>query len=282
MRVLRPAGAAEALELFGQTAGALPLAGGTDLMVEWNAGRLNRRVILDLSAVREWCGIRKRGRELHIGALATHTRIQGHPLVRASLPLLAAACGTVGGVQIQNRGTLGGNIANASPAGDTLPALAVYEAVIDVAAAGGRRQIPLGAMFTGAKQTSLRDDELIEAVRLPLPSPRPTRAVFRKVGTRAAQAISKTVVAGLLWLRRDGSIRELRFALGSMAPTVRRLTSVERYVLGRRPTPATIREACARLEDDVAPIDDIRSTAEYRLTVSRNLLAAFLRGSSSS
>jgi CO/xanthine dehydrogenase FAD-binding subunit len=276
--LLRPRSPREALQLLGDHPNALPIAGGTDLMVAWNAGALAGRTFLDVSPLREWARIRTQKDAVLAGALATHTDLLRHPLVRSRLPLLAEACATVGGVQIQNRGTLGGNIANASPAGDTFPPLAVYEAVVVATSLRGRREIAFPDVFKGVKRTSLAPGELIEAVRIPLPQPPPTRQVFRKVGTRAAQAISKTVAAGLLWLKRDGTVEELRFALGSMAPTVRRLRSAEAFVRGQRLTPAVMREAVALVSQDVSPIDDVRSTADYRLAVSRNLLLRFLEG----
>jgi CO/xanthine dehydrogenase FAD-binding subunit len=182
----------------------------------------------------------------------------------------------IGGVAIQNRGTLGGNIANASPAGDTFPPLAVYGAVIRTVSPDGSRALPFLDVFAGVKKTRLRRAELIAAIDLPLTEPPPTCQLFRKVGTRAAQALSKTVAAGLLWRERDGRVRELRFALGSMAPTVRRLARVEAFLAGRKTTPAELDEACRLLAEEVAPIDDVRSTAAYRLRVSQNLLRSFL------
>ena len=274
--LLRPRTPAEALRLFDAHKDALPLAGGTDLMVAWNAGGLAGRTFLDLSPLRAWSGIRQARSALVIGSLATHTQLLRHPLVRRHVPLLAAACGTVGGVQIQNRGTIGGNVANASPAGDTFPPLAVYEATVVAVSARGRREIPFLDFFTGPKRSCLAAGELVELLRIPLSARAPKRSMFRKVGTRAAQAISKTVAAGLLWLERDGTVAELRFALGSMAPTVRRLRSAEAFVKGQRLTPAVVREAVALVSRDVAPIDDVRSSAEYRLAVSRNLLLRFL------
>jgi CO/xanthine dehydrogenase FAD-binding subunit len=274
--LLRPRSPREALRLLAEHEDALPIAGGTDLMVAWNAGALAGRTFLDVSPLEEWSRIRALKDAVHVGALATHTALLRHALVRRRLPLLAEACATVGGVQIQNRGTLGGNIANASPAGDTFPPLAVYEAVVVAASAHDRRKIAFGDVFTGPKRTCLAHDELIEAVRIPLPKRPPTRQVFRKVGTRAAQAISKTVAAGLLWLRRDGTVEELRFALGSVAPTVRRLRAAEAFVAGRRLTTDVVREAAALVAEDITPIDDVRSTAAYRLAVSRNLLLRFL------
>jgi CO/xanthine dehydrogenase FAD-binding subunit len=273
---LRPADSAEALRLLEKHPAAVPLAGGTDFMVGFNAGLLNGKTVLDLSRIGEWSRIARSKDGLRIGALVTHSDLQRHAAAARLFPLLARACSTVGGVQIQNRGTLGGNIANASPAGDTFPALAVYEARVAVASASGRRLVPILELFAGVKKTTLARGELIEAIELP-EAKKPTRQFFRKVGTRAAQAISKTVAAGLLWLE-GGRVRELRFALGSMAPTVRRLRTVEAFASGKRLDAGTIDAACRVLEQDVSPIDDIRSTREYRLEVSRRMLKAFLTG----
>jgi len=276
MEVLRPRAPREAVRLFGRRPEAIPLAGGTDFMVSWNAGQLNGKTILDLSAIQEWKRIRASKNHARIGSLVSHWQLQRHGIVQKEFPLLVDACGTIGGIQIQIRGTLGGNLANASPAGDTFPPLAVYQARVHTISPLGTRSIPFGELFTGVKQTSLGPSELIESIEIPFLRPRPRRQVFHKVGTRAASAISKTVAAGLLWLQRDGTIRELRFALGSMAPTVRRLARVEAFVVGKKPTPKVLDEACRLLENDVAPIDDIRSTAEYRMRVSKNLLRSFL------
>jgi xanthine dehydrogenase small subunit len=276
MTVLRPRTTREALTMYAQAPEAVPLVGGTDLMVTWNLGEMNDRVILDLSRLRAWSRIAETATGLRLGALVTHTAAQQHAIVQRRFPLLAAACGTVGGVQIQNRGTICGNIANASPAGDTLPPLAVYDALVHVASAAGRRSVPFLDIFAGVKKTTLRPGELIEAIELPLPAKKPQRQMFRKVGTRAAQAISKTVAAGLLWLAPDGTVRDVRLALGSMAPTVRRLQTVERFLAGRRLTPAVITEAASLVAADVTPIDDVRSTAVYRLATSQRLVEAFL------
>ena len=200
--------------------------------------------------------------------------------MKKKFPLLVDACATIGGRQIQSRGTLGGNIANASPAGDTFAPLAVYDATVRLRSAAGRRKLPFMDVFAGVKKTHLRPGELIESVELDFP-PKPARQLFRKVGTRSASAISKTVAAGLLWLRRDGTVRELRFALGSMAPTVRRLYSVESFLCGRETHVAGRPRSCLLLlEADIDPIDDLRSTRFYRMEVSRNLLRAFLRSGS--
>ncbi|MBI5202824.1 MAG: FAD binding domain-containing protein, partial [Elusimicrobia bacterium] len=198
MELLRPANAAEALALYAKRPQALPLAGGTDVMVLWNMGLLNGRTVLDLSRLGEWSKIRVSTEAARLGALVTHSQIQEHPVVSKNFPLLAQACSTIGAAQIQNRGTIGGNLANASPAGDTFPALAVYNAVALVASAFGRRRVPVLELFAGVKKTTLAAGELIEAVELPYAG-KPSKGFFRKIGTRAAQAISKTVGAGLVW-----------------------------------------------------------------------------------
>jgi CO/xanthine dehydrogenase FAD-binding subunit len=285
MTVLRPKSAREALKVYAGTPDALPFVGGTDLMVLWNLGELNDRVMLDLSRISEWSRIEriagKAGKDaavLRIGALATHTSVLHHAMVRRHFSLLADACATIGGLQIQNRGTLGGNIANASPAGDTFPPLAVYDARIHIVSASGPRVVPFLDIFAGVKKTTLGAGELIEAIDLPMPKPAslPTRQFFRKVGTRAAQAISKTVAAGALWLNADGTVRDVRLALGSMAPTVRRLRTIEAALLGQHLTQEVVQAATARIGDDVSPIDDVRSTSAYRLSTSQRLLEAFL------
>ncbi|MBI3553060.1 MAG: xanthine dehydrogenase family protein subunit M [Elusimicrobia bacterium] len=278
MAVLRPKSGAEAVKLYGQQTKAVPLAGGTDFMVLWNLGLLNGRTILDLSGVRDWRKIAAARTGVLVGSLATHAEIGRHPTVRAEFPLLVSACATIGAAQIQNRGTLGGNIANASPAGDTFPSLLVYEAVVRTVSPRGKRKLPISEVFAGVKRTTLGPGELIEAVELPFLDKRPSRRLFRKVGTRLAQAISKTVAAGILRLGKGGVVEDFRFALGSMAPTAVRLTEAESAVVGFKLTPAVVDEACRRLERSVSPIDDIRSTREYRLEVSRNILRSFLEG----
>jgi CO/xanthine dehydrogenase FAD-binding subunit len=278
MHVIRPASPSEALRAFARCPDALPLAGGTDLLVAWNAGHLNRRTVLDLGGIREWDRIRADSRGLRIGALVTHSRLEEHALVRRRFPLLVCACAVVGGVAIQNRGTLAGNVANASPAGDTFPPLAVYDAVVHAVSPAEKRAIPFPNVFAGAKKTTLRPAELIEAVEIPFLKRPPTRQLFRKVGTRAAQALSKVVAAGLLWTRKDGRIEELRMALGSVAPTVRRLRRVEALVAGERPTPALVDQAAKLVAEEISPIDDVRSTADYRRFVSQALVRDFLGG----
>lgn len=276
MTVLSPRSAKEALASYAKVPAALPLAGGTDMMVGWNVGLLNGRTVLDLSRVAEWRKISVEKHGVRVGSLVTHAAIQRHPVLAARFPLLAAACATVGAAQIQNRGTLGGNVANASPAGDSFPPLAVYEAVVNVAGPGGRRAVPFLEIFKGVKKTTLGPGELIESIDLPFPKAG-ARGAFRKVGTRAAQAISKTMFAGLIWTEKN-TVKDVRLAFGSMAPTVKRLKAAEAFLTGKKLTAENIAEAAGLLTSDLNPIDDIRSTREYRLVVSKNVLKAFLSG----
>lgn len=270
MTVLRPKTTAEAVALYDEHPHAVPLAGGTDFMVGWNLGLLNDKTILDLSGLKDWDKITASPRHIALGSMVTHLQAHTHAAVRKNIPLLAQACMTVGAVAIQNRGTLGGNLANASPAGDTFPALLVYAASVRTT----RRLIPVQQFFAGVKKNVLEPGELITSVEVPIPA-KPAKSLYRKVGTRQAQAISKTVAAGLLWLDK-GSVKELRFAFGSMAPTAKRLTAAENHVKGRKLTPALADEAAALIEKDLSPIDDIRSTRQYRLAVSKNILRSFL------
>jgi xanthine dehydrogenase small subunit len=239
----------------------VPLAGCTDLYVGVHFGTAPGPCFLDLAGLAPLRGIRLRGDTLSIGARTTHAELCASPLVRRRLPMLAAAAREVGSQQIQNRGTLGGNVANASPAGDTLPVLAVAEAKVVLRSAGGERRVPFTSFYTGYRQTVMRRDELI--VRFEIP-PVPGRQWFRKIGTRAAQAISKVVIAAV---RAPAP----RIALGSVAPTVVRLPRTEALLVSG----GTLAEAQALLQDEIAPIDDIRSTAAYRRRVAANLLAQF-------
>lgn len=261
LEILRPSSVDEALRMLRDDRPLAPLAGCTDLYVLLQFGTLRARRFLDLWPLEELRRIRLRGDVLEIGALATYTSIIRSPDVQRRLPILAAASREIGGVQIQNRGTLGGNIANGSPAGDTLPVLAMAEAVLVLRSATGERRVPFNEFYTGYRESVLREDELIVAIEVP-----PIDGVqwFRKVGTRAAQAISKVVIAAL----RSG---RPRIAIGSVAPTVLRVPRTEEALAGG----ASIDEAARVLEEEISPIDDIRSTAEYRRRVTSNLLRRF-------
>jgi len=264
--LLEPRSLADALTLLRDDGPLVPMAGCTDLYVSLNFGTLKEARFLNLWRLSALRTIEMRGGLLSIGALATHTDLIRSALVRRRVPMLAAAAREVGGVQIQNRGTIGGNVANASPAGDTLPVLAAAEATVVLRSAAGTRRIPFTQFYTGYRQTVRRPDELIVALEIPAIR---GRQCFRKVGTRAAQAISKVVVAAVVGDRP-------RIALGSVAPTVVRATRTEAALAAG----ASIEDAQQTLVDEIAPIDDIRSTAEYRRRVAANLLALFWNGAS--
>jgi CO/xanthine dehydrogenase FAD-binding subunit len=229
--------------------------------VALNFGTATQTRYLNLWGLAPLRRIRMNGRTLSIGGLATYTDLIRSPLVRKRLPILAEASREVGGAQIQNRGTLGGNVINASPAGDTLPVLAAADAVLVLESAAGLRRVPFGAFYTGYRQSVRRPDELLVAVEIPEV---PGRQWFRKVGTRAAQAISKVVMAAV-------RAATPRVALGSVAPTVVRLPLTEAALASG----GTLADARRALESEIHPIDDVRSTADYRRRVAGNLLEQF-------
>jgi len=268
--LLRPTSLADALKMLRDEGPLTPLAGCTDLFVALNFGTLKDQRFLDLWGLDRLRAIELNGDLLSIGALATHTDLIRSRLVRGRLPMLAAAAREVGGVQIQNRGTIGGNVANASPAGDTLPVLAAADATVVLRRAGGTRRVPFTRFYTGYRQTVRRADELIVAFEIPRIA---GRQWFRKVGTRAAQAISKVVMAGVVGPKAAGG-RPVRLALGSVAPTVVRAVRTEAALAAG----ASIDEAQRTLLSEIAPIDDIRSDAEYRRRVAANLLARLVAG----
>lgn len=242
--------------------GSTPLAGGTDVYVALNFGTLRDTRFVDISRISSLREIRVQGDVLSIGALSTYTDILRSPLVAQRLPILGAAAREIGGVQIQNRGTLGGTVANGSPAGDALPVLAAADAVVVLESAAATRRVPFDRFYTGYRQSVRRDDELIVAIEIP---PVHGRQWFRKVGTRAAQAISKVVMAAI-------RSSPPRIALGSVAPTVVRLPLTEASLAA-----GSIEEALLALAGEIHPIDDLRSTAAYRQRVAQNLLAQFWR-----
>lgn len=250
-----------------------PFAGGTDLMVLLEAGKLPHRRFLSIRKFPELRGIEVAGDRVIIGALTTYTEVRRHEILAREFPLLCCAAAETGGVATQNRGTLGGNIANASPAADTPPALIVYDAEIELISAGGARWLPYRDFHTGYKLMKIRPDELIRRIRLPRAFGN-WRQHYRKVGTRRAQAISKVCFAAAA--RVEGErITDVRIALGSVAPTVVRAVETEKLLRGELASRPILRAAQAALAREVAPIDDMRSTARYRLRVAQNLLAEY-------
>src|SRR5580658_2454550 len=275
--LVAPASLPAVLELLASEPGVwMPIAGGTELMVQYGAGRLPARKLVSLWGLPELRYIESNAEGVLIGAGCTYSDLRKDPVVAREFPLLAQAASWTGSIANQNRGTLGGNIVNASPAADSLPALMVYEAELLLASARGTRRMPYVEFHTGYKQTKLAGDEIISAIAL-----QPRFAGYysysRKVGTRNAQAIAKLCLSGLA--KTSGNkIEDVRLAIGSMAVTPMRLRKTEEILLRRPWSAALISEARHALEAEVAPIDDIRSTALYRLHVAGNLLQEFLEG----
>jgi CO/xanthine dehydrogenase FAD-binding subunit len=263
-----------ALAILAEEPGAWrPFAGGTDLMVQLAAGTLPHRQYVNVFAVKELRYIDATPDAVVLGGLTTFSDVQRSEILRTEFPLLCRAAFETGGVANQNRGTIAGNIANASPAADTPPALLVHDAELELASVRGRRVVPYDRFHTGYKQMDLAPDELIVAIRLPrtagwIPH-------YRKVGARRAQAISKVCFAARAHM--DGArVADLRLAFGSVAPTVVRATRTEACLRAGSLDPATVGEALRTLDAELAPIDDVRSTAAYRRRVAANLLVEFL------
>lgn len=260
LEVRRATSLDEALKILSDEP-RMPIAGATDVYVGLNFGTLKEKSYLDIWALDELRGISVNDDVLSIGALATYTSIIRSKDVTARVPMLVEASKLVGGPQIQNRGTIGGNVANASPAGDTLPVLAAVDAVVVLRSAGGERRVAFNEFYTGYRASRRKHTELIVAIEIPRVE---GKQWFRKVGTRAAQAISKIVV---------GAVRgpKTAIAFGSVAATVVRVPKTEAALASG----ASIDEAARILGQEIKPIDDVRSTADYRLRVAMNLLKRF-------
>ncbi len=267
--VLTPRTLAEALRLLAEP-DARPIAGGTDIMVALAAGAFPvERQFVDIRGLDELRGIAREGDDLVLGALTTYTLLRRSSVVAEALPVLAAAATTIGAVQIQNRGTIGGNVVNASPAGDMLPVLLATDATIELVGPRGERSVPATEFWVGYRRTACADDELVTRIRIPLVPGREVR--YRKVGTRRAQAISKVVMA-VAW-RADGtSWRDVRIGLGSVAERPIRAVATEAVLEGAVAGPDTAERAAATIAAEVHPIDDVRSTAEYRRAVTGRIL----------
>jgi CO/xanthine dehydrogenase FAD-binding subunit len=249
-----------------------PFAGGTDLMVQLAAGTLQHRQYVNVFGLNELRYVDVASDRVTLGGLTTFSDVLRNQALQSEFPLLCRAASETGGIANQNRGTIAGNIANASPAADTPPALLVYDAELELASVRGRRVVAYDRFHTGYKKMDLAPDELIVAIRLP----RTDGWIhhYRKVGARRAQAISKVCFAARA-LMDGGRIADVRLAFGSVAPTVVRATKAESTLRGNSPDPATIDTAIQALDSELAPIDDIRSTSRYRRRVAANLLIEF-------
>jgi CO/xanthine dehydrogenase FAD-binding subunit len=275
-QLISPASLPEALAVLAREPGVWqPFAGGTDLMVLLEAGKLPHRNYLNIWNLAALRGIEDSPEQITLGALTTFTDVQSHPILRDEFPMLCKAASETGGLAIQNRGTLGGNIVNASPAADSPPALLAYNAEVELLSVRGSRWVPYQSFHTGYKQTIMQPDELLSRIRLPRLWP-DLQHYYRKVGTRKAQAISKVCLAATARVSA-GTVDHIRIALGSVAPIPLRCRKTEAALQGAALDESTIAKARTEMSREITPIDDIRSTRDYRLKVSLNIFEDFLR-----
>jgi CO/xanthine dehydrogenase FAD-binding subunit len=280
-QLVAPASLQAVISLLAAEPGAwMPIAGGTDVMVQYAAGKLPARKLVSIWNLPELRHIEILPNEIRIGAGCTYTDLREHRIVRSEFSLLSRAASWTGGIANQNRGTLGGNIVNGSPAADSLPALLAYEAELILASVRGERRVPYKTFHTGYKKTQLASDELVRAICLNRQVSEHF-AYARKVGARNAQAISKVAIAALGRLG-SGVIEDIRIALGSVAPVPLRLLETERLLIGKPIDPLLVDPSLLALAKttataEIRPIDDIRSSARYRAAVVGNLIAEFLQ-----
>jgi CO/xanthine dehydrogenase FAD-binding subunit len=273
--LVAPGNLAAVLDLLAHEPGKwTPIAGGTELMVAFAAGRLTTPKLVNLWGISELRFIDTTADEVVIGAGSTFLDLRRDAVIAADLPLLAKASSWIGSIANQGRATIGGNLVNGSPAADSSPALLAYDAEIEMVSVRGKRRVPYAEFHTGYKRNLLAPDELIYAVHLRRHFAK-HKQYLRKVGTRRAMAISKIALAATA-LVEDGLIREIRIGTASLAPFPTRLSTVESALLGKALTQQAIDAARLALLSEAKPIDDIRSTAEYRKQVAANLLKEFL------
>ena len=273
--VVAPTSLEEVYELLAERGPrAKIIAGGTDLMVALNAKSLAAREFIDIWRLNELRGIDDEGETIRIGALTTYTQLIRSPLIQLSVPTLVEASRTIGATQIQNRGTIGGNIVNASPAGDSLPVLSAFDAEVEIGSIRGVRRVSFNNFYTGYRQTVMEPDEILLAVRLRKSKPN-ERSFFFKVGARRAQAISKVVMAVKVGTT-GAEINSISIALGSVAPVVIRAFQTETLLTNAILNATIIEQARSTVSQEIAPITDVRSTEQYRRAVTGNVLARVL------
>lgn len=276
MRVLTPTTLDEARRAYAESPDAVPMGGGTDLLVHWPSHvERHAGTYLDLSGVAELRAMRWTDDALELGAMTTYWDVQRDDRVWDELPLLTHAARQVGAVQIQTRGTWAGNIANGSPAADGVPVLMVYDATVTLGSASGTRDVKLDSFYTGYKQTVMKAGELIERISVPRrhdpAAERPTTFErFEKVGTRAAQSIAKV---GVAVVRQDSG---WRVVASSVAPFVMRCPTVEALLDSGSPL-GSPDDLLTAIRGDVKPIDDLRSTAAYRERVLARVLFSLVK-----
>jgi CO/xanthine dehydrogenase FAD-binding subunit len=272
--VITPRSLDEALDALASDGNTVPLAGGTDLMVSLDAGSIRPCTFLNLQELGELRPALAPASTLTLGALTTYRDVRVSS-IRREFPMLALAAREVGSLAIQSRGTWAGNIINASPAADGVPALMAYDAEIELASKQGRRRVPLSQFYSGYKQMIRRSDELATAIHAPVPAPGWIE-YYRKVGARRFQAISKTLLAGRILLSADQIVSDIRMVFASVAPYTLRGVQTENLIRGRQLSPELIAECAKAIQDEIRPIEDIRSSEAYRRRVTSNLVVDFL------
>lgn len=262
--VLRPGSEEEALGMLEKhgPGGGVVMAGGTDLLVQMKEGACQPGIVILLDKLKRLGAIENSGGRVSIGALTTFDQIIRSEMLIQKAPVLVEACQKIGSPQIRNRATIGGNIANASPCADSVPALVVLEAEVILKSRSGVRRLKLADCFKGPGENALREDELLTGVEFDLPR-QPQNSFYREMGQRKALSITKLSVAGQLELKGN-LVKQARIAYGAVAPTVLRGTAVEEELIGKELTPALLNEVCVLAQREVKPISDIRSTAQYR------------------
>ena len=268
----------EAIALLGQDEGTRIVAGATDFLVRWRQGLWKPRAVLSIQRIPGLDGVDYTPTTgLSLGSLVTIRTLELHPLIQQHYPALSQAATTFAGVQIRNLATVGGNICNASPSGDTLPALVAYGAECLLVGPEGERLVPLESFFMGPGRTALRPAELLVELHLPPPPPH-TGALYIKHSPRSAMDISTVGVASMVTLEgQNGICREVRISLGAVAPTVMRARSAEALLRGQRLEAGLIQEAARAASEDARPIDDIRGTARHRRAIVEALTGRTLR-----
>ncbi len=271
-RVFSPQSELEALELLNHQLDGLtiPIAGGTNVLVDIKQRKVTPKALVDLSRIRDWKKIEQTEGGLEIGPLVNHSELEASPSIAKSFTALAMAASTVGSPQIRNRGTLGGNLQSASPAADCVPPLLVFDAMLTLVSLSGKREVGVADFFLGAGKTVLRPNELISKISIKNCSNK--ISIFRKTGLRKALAISLVNLAVSLELDEDNRCSKARVAFGSVAPTPIRVKGVEAFLEGQMIDPDIIKALSEIVEREISPITDLRATATYRRYLAKELL----------
>ncbi len=274
MHIFIPQDLKELFEIKNKNPDALIIAGGTDLMAQFHNIKKFPENIISISHLKDLSFIKEQNSFIEIGALTTHNAITSSKIVNKYIPVLSYAASTIGAPAIRNMGTIGGNIANASPAADLPPPLLCLDASLILTSSTSSRELKLYEFYRGYKNTALKSDEIIFSIKIPIPSSE-EYIDFYKIGTRKAQSIAKLSLAGLIKKSKKG-IETVRLAAGSVAPIPLRLFEVEKHLAQKMLTRSTISNSCDILIRYLKPITDVRSTEEYRKTALKNLLIKFL------